>query len=142
GAYYYIAQGYEKLNLNRLAYLKYIYLLKNSSKIDPEMEKDISARVARLKIMNRYDEEGIHQLLSLLNYSDDKDFRSRIYTELGHTYLKRGEYETSKRMFDLALAENGSNEEAILGKARAYKRLGHDSQAYDLYDHFLKYYSN
>ena len=141
-AYYYIAQGYEKLNLNRLAYLKYIYLLKNNSSIPAETEQEIKARVARLKIMNRYDEEGIHQLLGLLNYTDNKDFRSRVYTELGHTYLKRGEFSNSKRMFDLALAENGNNEEAILGKARVYKRMGKDAQAYELYDHFLKYYSN
>ena len=141
-AYYYIAQGYEKLNLNRLAYLKYIYLLKNNNKIPAETEQEIKARVARLKIMKRYDEEGIHQLLGLLNYTDNKDFRSRVYAELGHTYLKRGEFASSKRMFDLALSENGNNEEAILGKARTFKRMGNDSQAYDLYDHFLKYYSN
>ena len=125
-------------SLNRLAYLKYIYLLKNNDKIATETEQDIKARVARLKIMKRYDEEGIHQLLGLLNYSDSKDFRSRIYTELGHTYLKRGELANSKRMFDLALAEYGNNEEAILGKARTYKRMGKDTMAYDLYDHFLK----
>ncbi len=141
-AYYYIAQGYERLNLNRLAYLKYIYLLKNNSNIAKETEQEIKARVARLKVMKRYDEEGIHQLLSLLNYSDDKDFRSRVYSELGHIYLKRGEFNASRRMFDLALAENGNNEEAILGKARVYKRIGMDSEAYTLYDHFLKYYSN
>jgi len=141
-AYYYIAESYEKLNLNRLAYLKYIYLIKSKQKISGEMEKEINARIARLKIMKRYDEEGIHSLMGLLNFSDNKDFRSRIYTELGHTYLKTGELQKSKRMFDLALSENGNNEEAILGKARTYKRMGQDGQAYDLYDHFLKYYSN
>jgi TolA-binding protein len=141
-AYYYIAESYEKLNLNRLAYLKYIYLLKNNKNIPNDMEKEINARIARLKIMKRYDEEGIHSLLGLLNYSDNKDFRSRIYTELGHTYLKKGELDRSKRMFDLALSENGNNEDAILGKARVYKRMGYDDQAYGLYDHFLKYYSN
>lgn len=142
-AFYYMAKSYEQLNLNRLAYLKYISILKKYSKnLKPETEKDINARLARLKIMKRYDEEGIHQLLGILNISDDKDFRSRIYTELGHTYLKKGDYSNSKRMFDLALNENGSNEEAILGKARVYKRTGNDGQAYELYDHFLKYYSN
>ncbi len=141
-AYYYIAESYEKLNLNRLAYLKYIYLLKGNQKLPADMEKEINARIARLKIMKRYDEEGIHSLMNLLNYSDNKDFRSRIYTELGHTFLKTGEFQKSKRMFDLALSENGNNEEAILGKARTYKRMGQDGQAYELYDHFLKYYSN
>jgi len=141
-AYFCIAESYEKLDLNRLAYLKYIYLLKNNKKIPADMDKEINARIARLKIMKRYDEEGIHSLLGLLNYSDNKDFRSRIYTELGHTYLKKGELNKSKRMFDLALSENGNNEDAILGKARVYKRMGLDSQAYGLYDHFLKYYAN
>ncbi len=141
-AYFYIAESYEKLNLNRLAFLKYVYLLKGTQKLTPEMEKEINARIARLKIMKRYDEEGIHTLMGLLNNSDNKDFRSRIYTELGHSYLKGGEFQKSKRMFDLALAENGNNEEAILGKARTYKRMGQDGQAYELYDHFLKYYSN
>ena len=141
-AYYYIAESYEKLNLNRLAYLKYIYLIKSSQKLPADMEKEINARIARLKIMKRYDEEGIHSLMGLLNYSDNKDFRSRIYTELGHTYLKTGELQKSKRMFDLALEENGNNEEAILGKARTYKRMGQDGEAYELYDHFLKYYAN
>lgn len=45
-------------------------------------------------------------------------------------------------MFEIALTENGTNEEAILGKARAYKRMGYDNKAYDLYENFLKYYGN
>lgn len=141
-AYYHIAQSYEKLNLNRLAYLKYVYILKSGEDIPAEMLDEIKARIARLKILKRYDEEGIHQLMTALNYSDNKDFRSRVYTELGHTYLKRGEVDRSGRMFDLAIAENGNNEEAIIGKARVYKRMGQDMRAYDLYDHFLKYYAN
>jgi tetratricopeptide (TPR) repeat protein len=90
--------------------------------------------------MKRYTEEGIYELLGLVHNSENRDFRSRVYTELGHTYLQMREYEKSKRMFDIALSENGENEEAILGKARAYKRLGQDDMAYDMYDHYLKYY--
>jgi len=108
-AFYHIAQSYEKLNLNRLAYLKYVYILKSGEDIPAEMLDEIKARIARLKILKRHDEEGIHQLMTALNYSDNKDFRSRVYTELGHTYLKRGEVERSGRMFDLAIAENGNN---------------------------------
>lgn len=141
-AYYHIALSYEKLNLNRLAYLKYIYILKSEEKIPKEMDNEIKARIAKLKIMKKYDEEGIHQLMTTLNYSDNKDFRSRVYTELGHTYLKRNEVKRAGRMFDLAISENGNNEEAIIGKARFYKRMGQDMEAYNLYDYFLKYYAN
>jgi TolA-binding protein len=141
-AYYYIGQSYEKLGLNRLAYLKYVYILKTGTDVSPELKKEINARIARLTIMKRYTEEGINQLLGMLNLSDDHDYRSRIYTELGHAYLKMGQYRKSKRMFDIALTENGTNEEAILGKARALKRIGYANKAYDLYEYFLKYYGN
>jgi TolA-binding protein len=141
-SYFYIAQCYEKMNLNRLAYLKYVYILKNNRDLDETMVREIKARIAGLKVMKRRSEEGIHQLLTLLNYSDNREFRSRVYTELGHTYLQMREYEKSKRMFDIALTENGDNEEAILGKARAYKRLGQNDLAYGTYEYFLKYYGN
>jgi TolA-binding protein len=141
-AYFYIAQSYERLNLNRLAYLKYVYILKSNPDVDPALKNEILARLGRLKVMKRFTEEGIHQLLALLNYSDNREFRSRVYTELGHTYLQMKEYEKSKRMFDIALTEYGDNEEAILGKARAYKRLGQDDAAYGVYEDYLRYYGN
>ena len=141
-SYFYTAEAYEKLNLNRQAYLKYITLINNRDKIPSDMEKEISVRIARLNIMKQYSEEGIHTLLNLLQNNYNKDFRSRIYTELGHTYLKSGDLQKAKRMFDLAVSERSDNEEAILGKARTLKRLGKDGDAYELYDHFLKYYGN
>lgn len=141
-AYYLMAQAYEKIGLNRLAYLKYSYLLKNNSKLSSDMIREVKARIAGLKIMKQHTEEGVDQLLGLLNMSNNREFRSRVYTELGHTYLKTGELAKSKRMFDIALFENGSNEEAIIGKARTYKRMGYDDSAYDLYEYFLKYYGN
>lgn len=139
-SYLFIAQCYEKMDLNRLAYLKYVYILKNGRDLDPALTAEVKARIARLTVMKRHTEEGIHQLLSLLNNSDNKEFRSRVYSELGHTYLQMKEYEKSKRMFDIALVENGNNEEALLGKARAYKRLGQNDLAFSTYEYFLKYY--
>ena len=141
-AYFYVGRAYEKLGLNRLAYLKYIYLLKNAKDLSTEEVQDIRARLARLRVLRSQTEEGVDQLLGLLNYSSNRDFRSRVYTELGHTYLKTGDHKKSKRMFDIALTENGSNEDAILGKARAYKHMGKASMAYDLYEYFLRYYGN
>lgn len=141
-SYYFIAKSYEKMGLNRLAYLKYIYILKTRRDAPKNMEAEIKTRVARLKILKYHTEEGVHQLLGQLSSSENRDFRSRVYTELGHTYLKQGNYKKSRRMFDIALKENGSNEEAILGKARSFKRLGQDNKAYDMYEYFLKYYGN
>ena len=139
---FYIAEAYEKLNLNRQAYLKYVTLINNIEKIPPEMEKEIAVRIARLSARNKSGEEGIRSLLSLLQNNDNHDFRSRIYTELGHTYLKAGDLQKAKRMFDLAISERSDNEEAILGKARTLKRLGKEGEAYELYDNFLKSYGS
>jgi TolA-binding protein len=140
-SYFYIGKCYEKLKLYRLAYMKYAYLIKNNrSSLNEELRKEILMRLAHINILKRYSEEGIDQLYGLLNASFNKEFRSRVYTELGHTYLKLGRFKKSKRMFDISLTEYGGNEEAILGKARSYKHMGYDTKAYDLYDYFLKYY--
>lgn len=141
-AFYYIGKCYENLGLNRLAYLKYVYLLKNNTEIPDNIKAELRTRIARLRVMRNYSEEGVHQLLDLLRYTNNRDFRSRVYTELGHAYLKMGEFKKSNRMFDIALSENGSNEDALLGKARSFKRIGYDDKAYDLYEQFLKYNGN
>ncbi len=140
-AYYLIGRCYETIGLNRLAYLKYTYLLKNKPRyFNEELRKETMIRMAHINLLKQYSEEGIHQLYGLLNDNYNREFRSRVYTELGHTFLKLGEYRRSKRMFDIALSEHGGNEEAMVGKARALKRLGQDSDAFDMYDDFLKYY--
>ena len=159
-AYYYIGLGYEKLGLNRLAYLKYLYVLKNNrliddksfidknklykskSKVSDELKRKIVHRLARLKLLRMQTDEGVHQLLSLLNYSTNKDFRSKVYAELGYTYLKKRYYKKAHRMFDISHHEDSSNEDAILGKARALKKLGHHHRAYSIYEYFLKYYGD
>jgi len=140
-AYYYIGQCYEKLNLNRLAYLKYVYLVKNNRKnLSDDMYKNILARIAHINWLQNYSEESAHQLLTLLNASMDRNYRSKIYSELGHLYLKNGEIQKAKRMFDIAINEDSTNEEAILGRARSLKHLGMDAEAYNHYDYFLRYY--
>jgi TolA-binding protein len=140
-AYYRIARCYERLGLHRLAYLKYIYLIKNgSTKIDSDMRKEILVRLAHINVLKQNSEEAVSQLYSLLNTNYNKEFRSKIFSELGYIYLKQRDYKKAKRMFDISLTEYGSNEEAIIGQARALKWMGKDSEAYDLYESFLKYY--
>lgn len=139
--YYYIGLSYEKMGLYRLAYLKYSYVIKNNSPfLTSSLKKEILVRLAHINILKQQSEEGLSQLYTLLQENYSNELRSRIYSELGHSYLKIGEYKRSKRMFDIALSEYGGNEEALVGKARAFKRMGYDSEAYDLYEYFLKYY--
>ena len=139
-SYWLIAKSYEQLGLHRQAYLKYIYVLKNNKELTEKEKIEIKTSLAKIKVLRSESEEGIYNLMGLLNVSDDDDFRSRIYAELGHTYLKRNEVRKALKMFDIALRTKSRNEEAILGRARSFKRLGKDEKAYDIYDNFLKYY--
>lgn len=139
-AYYYTGRCYEQLKLYRLAYLKYVYVLKNHTTMERQRREDIKTRLARLMRLQNRTEEATDSLLGMLKYDSSREFRSRVYTELGHTWLKEKDYARARRMFDIAIAENGMNEEAVIGKARSFKGVGQDSPAYDLYDYFLKYY--
>ncbi|MFH0975830.1 MAG: tetratricopeptide repeat protein [Spirochaetota bacterium] len=140
-AWYNIARCYEKLGLHDLAYRKYIYLIKNNNEnVSSGLKKEISIRLAHINMLKQYSEEAVSQLYGLLNTNFNKEFRSRIYTELGYIYLKQKDYNKAKRMFDISLTEYGSNEDAIIGQARSMKWMGKDNDAYDLYEHFLKYY--
>ena len=138
-AWYYIARCYEKIGLQDLAYRKYIYLIKTNKTLSNNLKKEILIRIARVNSLKQYPEEAISQLYSLLNTNYNKEFRSRIYAELGYLHLKQKDFRKAKRMFDISMFEH-SNEDALIGQARAYKWMGRDNDAYDLYETFLKYY--
>jgi TolA-binding protein len=140
-AYFYTGRCLERLNSYRTAYLRYSTLMRGyQSVMAPELREEVLVRLARINVLKQYSEEGVHQLYSILNSSNNPELRGRIYTELGYTYLNQGKYRNALRMFDISRQQNGGNEEAILGQARAYKRMGQDMAAYNMYDHFLRYY--
>ncbi|MDA3899510.1 MAG: tetratricopeptide repeat protein [Spirochaetes bacterium] len=136
-----VAESYEKVDLYKLAYLKYSYLLKNPLiMIDQKKRREVIARLAALKIKRNYSDEGLAQLYSVLKDSVDTEFRSRIYSEIGYTHLRLGSVQKADNAFNLALRENHENEEALLGKARALRRLGKNSEAFAKYDYFLSHH--
>jgi TolA-binding protein len=143
-AYLLTGQAYEKLGLYRQAYLKYCYLFKKplSEQTPSRIRQQALVGMNKIRIMRNYTEEGIHNLYSMLSTSQNPDLRSRVYSELGQAYLKNNDPKKALSSFDIALQENNSNEEAIIGKARSLKRSGQNDQAFILYDYFLKYYGS
>jgi len=139
-ALYHMAYCLEKLHQYQLAYFKYVSLLQLNNRISPKMINEIKVRLAHLKLKYEYSEEGLHQLYSLLNNSTDKKFRSRVYSEIGLSYLRGKKYTKALKMFTFALYEFGENEEAMIGKARTYKHLGRYNDAFDSYEKFLKFF--
>ena len=141
-AYLQMGEAYEKLGLYRLASLRYSYLLKKplSERTEGSIRTEAVTRLAKLKMMRNYTEEGVSQLYSLLNSTQNTELRSRIYSELGQNYLKNGDIAKAKNSFDIAVQENSANEDALLGKARVYIRNGSYEEAFAIYDYFLKYF--
>jgi TolA-binding protein len=141
-AYYMTGLAYEKIGLYRLAYLKYSYLFKHPlyEKSSASLLNDAKIAMNRIKILRNYSAEGMHNLYNMLDGSQNTELRSRVYSELGQAYLRSNDLKQATTSFDIALQENSSNEEAIIGKARALKKSGLDDEAFNLYDYYLKYY--
>jgi TolA-binding protein len=141
-AYLVTGQAYEKLGLYRLSYLKYSYLFKKPllDRTPSWIREQALVSMNKIKIMRNFTEEGIHNLYSMLNTTQNPNLRSSVYSELGQAYLKNGDSKRALNSYDIALQENTANEEAIIGKARALRRAGRNDQAFVMYDYFLKYY--
>lgn len=142
-SYFFIGKAYEKIGLNRQAYTKYSYILKNQSNhIDNETKSIIVTRMAHLKLMRNQTDEAIHDLMLLLSKSKNGEPKSRVYCELGYSYLYIKNFKKALESFNHALLENGKNEEALLGKARTLKRMGRDREVYEIYRDFLSYFGH
>lgn len=142
-SYYFIGRAYEKTGLKQQAYIKYSYIIKTKSEsIDKGIRTRILTRMAHLKALNNRPDEAITDLLFLLKSAEGRESKSRIYSELGHAYLKYNKLDRALNAFNQAIIEDGKNQEAILGKARVLKRLGKDSDTYSIYKSFLSNYGD
>lgn len=142
-SYYFIGRAYEKTGLREQAYIKYSYIIKTKSdRIEKSTKNRILTRMAHLKALNNRPDEAVSDLLALLRNESSREMKSRLYSELGHAYMKQNRYKRALDAFDRSIAEDGHNQEALLGKARVLKRLGRDSETYDVYKYFLANYGD
>jgi tetratricopeptide (TPR) repeat protein len=109
-ARYYLAEGYERLGMRDVALGKYKKLLEMP--LTDSLKSRTRFKVAKLHIMRNYSDEGMNQLLQLLNSTSDKALRSEIYLEIGKYYQRKGLDADAKRNFQNALTENPDNREA------------------------------
>ncbi|MCS6971716.1 MAG: tetratricopeptide repeat protein [Leptospiraceae bacterium] len=109
-ARYFLAEGYERLGMRDVALAKYRKVLELS--LPEELKSRARFRIAKLQVLRNYPDEGINQLLQLLNTTSDRTLRSEIYLELGRFYQRRGQLQDARRNFEHALHENPDNREA------------------------------
>lgn len=114
-ARYHLAEAYERLGMRDVALGKYKKLL--DMPLTEELKTHVKFKIAKLQVMRNYSDEGMNQLLQLLNSTGDKALRSEIYLEIGKYYHRKGLTRDAVRNFQNALTENPENREvrAALG---------------------------
>lgn len=118
-ARYHLAEAYERLGMRDVALGKYKKLLEMP--LTDELKTHVRFKIAKLQVMRNYSDEGMNQLLQLLNGTADKPLRSEIYLEIGKYYHRKGMTKDAIRNFQNALTENPENREvrAALGYSDA-----------------------
>jgi predicted negative regulator of RcsB-dependent stress response len=109
-ARYHLAEAYERLGMRDVALGKYKKL--SEMPLTDELKTRVRFKIAKLQIMRNYSDEGMNQLLQLLNVTSDKSLRAEIYLEIGKYYQRKGLTADAKRNFQNALTENPDNREA------------------------------
>lgn len=109
-ARYHLAEAYERLGMRDVALGKYKRLAEMP--LGDELKSRVRFKIAKLQIMRNYSDEGMNQLVSLLNSTHDKALRSEIYLEIGKYYQRKGLTKDARRNYENALAENPENREA------------------------------
>jgi len=109
-ARYHLAEAYERLGMRDVALGKYKKL--SEMPLTDELKTRVRFKIAKLQIMRNYSDEGMNQLLQLLNVTADKSLRAEIYLEIGKYYQRKGLTADAKRNFQNALTENPDNREA------------------------------
>ncbi len=109
-ARYHLAEAYERLGMRDVALGKYKKL--GEMPLSDDLKMRVRFKIAKLQIMRNYSDEGMNQLLQLLNTTSDKGLRAEIYLEIGKYYQRKGMQADARRNFQNALTENPDNREA------------------------------
>jgi tetratricopeptide (TPR) repeat protein len=109
-ARFHLAEAYERLGMRDVALGKYKRLAEMP--LTDQLKASVRFKIAKLQIMRNYSDEGMNQLLTLLNSTTDKALRSEIYLEIGKYYQRKGLAKDARRNYENALTENPENREA------------------------------
>ncbi len=138
-ARFYLAECYERNNLKEAALKKYLEVAAYPE-LDEKMKKNTEFRIAKLKMLKAYNEEGMSSLLALLGQTSDPILRSEIYTEIGRYYQNEGNAMKAQRQYEIALTENPANKTARINLARVLMSQKKEGLAFGEYERYIDHY--
>ncbi|MBN1898754.1 MAG: tetratricopeptide repeat protein [Spirochaetes bacterium] len=94
-------------------------------------------QIAYISFVKGEYEDSQERLDYLLSRYIDTSLKSQIYNRKGYIYLALGEVEKALKFF--SQKENYNSDEALLGKAECYFRLGEYEKGIMVYEEFIKY---
>ena len=135
-AKYGMAVALERLEENTAA-LEYYRELQKQKISNIQTRNQVDYRLGRFYLYLNHEEEGSSLLHALLNRTQNKLLKSKVYTAFGMYYLRDKQHKRAEANFRVALKYNQENINAQEGRAKAVKGQGQDWRAYRYYDDYL-----
>ncbi|PJZ66665.1 tetratricopeptide repeat protein [Leptospira wolffii] len=112
--------------------------LNQKDQLSREEKAKVSYGLGNLLLLLNRDEEGKGHLEEVLRTSSDNKLRSNALSAIADYYMKKGNYEQSRKNYVLALQEDPENVKARVRWGKSLRRMGKDWSAYDVYEDYVQ----
>ncbi|TGK11920.1 hypothetical protein EHO60_06440 [Leptospira fletcheri] len=134
---YDLGRALEKTNDKMLA-LGIYRELNQKDDLSREERAKVAYGLGNLLLKLNRDEEGKGHLEEVLRISGDNKLRSNALSAIADYYMKKGNYELSRKNYVLALQEDPENVKARVRWGKSLRKMGRDWSAYDVYEDYVQ----
>lgn len=112
--------------------------LNQKDQLSREEKAKVAYGLGNLLLLLNRDEEGKGHLEEVLRTSSDNKLRSNALSAIADYYMKKGNYDQSRKNYVLALQEDPENVKARVRWGKSLRRMGRDWSAYDVYEDYVQ----
>ncbi|TGK20939.1 hypothetical protein EHO61_03525 [Leptospira fluminis] len=134
---YDLGRALEKTNDKMLA-LGIYRELNQKDDLSREERAKVAYGLGNLLLKLNRDEEGKGHLEEVLRISGDNKLRSNALSAIADYYMKKGNYELSRKNYVLAIQEDPENVKARVRWGKSLRKMGRDWSAYDVYEDYVQ----
>ncbi|PJZ71261.1 hypothetical protein CH373_01770 [Leptospira perolatii] len=134
---YDLGNALEKSN-DRMVALGIYRELNQKDNLSREEKAKVAYSLGNLLLLLNRDEEGKGHLEEVLRISGDRKIRSSALSAIADYYMKKGNYDQSRKNYVLALQEDPENVKARVRWGKSLRKMGKDWSAYDVYEDYVQ----